>query len=269
MPFPGQNHTTTGAPPTRGAPPPRGTPPARNTVTLPADIEVVIDGQWQKGVPHTQILGMPDDTWVCTDNEEILLGQLKSRLIGSNAPTRPNTGFSQGQQQGRTQGRQSMFAGVSSSDFVHRTPFLRPGEYILRIAHMELKEARDGRNMVIVEVDVIESKHQMIDGEACNAEGTRAAIFLKQNDSFKGNMKELCWALRGLDANGQPYDPSDPSIGSEEECKAYVYQDQAVGIYIQTTASNVQTNNGGNYTRCSHFPLGVLPNGEYDPNTVR
>lgn len=149
-----------------------------------------------------------------------------------------------------------MFAGVANADVIRQGSYLNPGDYVARVCSAEYKQGRQ-KNMIIIEVELLESTYDPSKPEThdSNRAGSRASIFINQNDSFASNMKEIMLAVSGFDpATGKPRDVNDTV--TEAECDALISPDQPfTGAYVYLEARNKTTKNNTEFTRIQWWPM--------------
>jgi hypothetical protein len=168
-----------------------------------------------------------------------------------------------GQAQGGVLPR-GMFAGVANAQVTRRGQYMNQGDYICQIAEAQFKPGRTG-NMVIIELDILESSYDANDQvkSRCNQPHSRVSVFIKQNDNFASNMKEVMLAVSGFDAQGQPRPETDQV--SEAECDAFVSKEQPfAGALVYLEAREIATKAGNPYTRISWWPMCKKPDGSPD-----
>jgi hypothetical protein len=157
------------------------------------------------------------------------------------------------------------FAGVETAEVYQRNPMLHAGNYVVRITSAEYKSLRAGGNAVIIEMGVVVSSYDPNDPNShqCNREGTSASVFIKQNDSFASNMKEIIIALSGFDQSGNPRPLDD--VVTQAECEALVGAEQAyVGRYAYVEAREILTRQNKPFTRLNWSPCPLRADGTPD-----
>ena len=160
-----------------------------------------------------------------------------------------------------------MFAGVENADITRRNDFIEEGDYVARLLSSEYKPGRQG-NYVICELEIVVSSYNAADPtkQRCNMEGSRVSVFIKQNDSFASNIKEVMLAVSGFDEHGQPRPVDD--VVSQQECEALVSPEQSFkGRLVYLEAREVPTRAGGKFTRVSWWPCPLKADGS--PDTER
>jgi len=156
------------------------------------------------------------------------------------------------------------FAGVEGAEVTRKGNNINEGDYVVRICSAEYKTARTA-TFVIIEVEIIDSSYSETDPakQGCNREGSRATIFIKKNDSFANNIKEVLLAISGFDAQGDARDVHDQV--SQAECEALVSAEQPyTGVLVYLEARGVITKQNQPFTRVSWWPCPALPDGKPD-----
>jgi hypothetical protein len=157
-----------------------------------------------------------------------------------------------------------LFAGVESAEVVRRGNNVNPGDYVAKLCSAEFKQGRDA-NFVIIEVEMLVSSYDANDPAKiqCNPEGSRATIFIKKNDSFASNIKEVVLALSGFNEQGIARDVHDAV--TQQECESLVSPDQPfTGAMVYLEARAITTREGRPFTRISWWPCPVRPDGKPD-----
>ena len=157
-----------------------------------------------------------------------------------------------------------IFAGVEHAQVMRRGSYVEPGDYVARLLSAEFKAGRKG-NQIILELAVVTSSydHARPETHGCNHEGSTMTAFIKQNDSFLGNIKEVILALSGFDDKGMPRDETDNV--SQEECNALVSAEQPFkGAMVYLEARAIKTKAGGDFTRVNWWPCPIKADGSPD-----
>lgn len=161
--------------------------------------------------------------------------------------------------------QRSPFAGIETAEVSQRNPFLEAGSYILKILSMVYKEPTrtGGYTGIIIEVEVVTSSFDPQNCPQSNQEGTRASIFMKQNDSMASNFKGLLIAAAGFDKDGNPRPVSD--VVTTEEAEAAVGPEQPYsGALVFDVANSSPTRAGGTFTYHNFHPVALNADGTID-----
>ena len=155
----------------------------------------------------------------------------------------------------------NLFAGVENAQVMRRGSYIEPGDYVARLLSAEFKAGRKG-NQVILELAVITSSydHARPETHGCNHEGSTMTAFVKQNDSFLSNIKEIVLALSGFDEKGNPRPETDTVTAAE--CNALTSPEQPfAGALVYIEARPIKTRAGGDYTRVNWWPCPLNADG--------
>ena len=161
--------------------------------------------------------------------------------------------------------QRSPFAGIETAEVSQRNPCLEGGQYILKILSMVYKEPTrtGGYTGIIIEVEVITSSHDPVSCPGSNPEGTRASIFMKQNDSMASNFKGLLIAACGFDKDGNPRSVTD-TITTEDAEAAVGPEQPYSGALIFDIANASPTRAGGTFTYHNFHPVALNADGTID-----
>ena len=280
MPFPGRSapapapaHVPAPAPagvspPAHPAAPGPGAPTAPMAPTAERMFYAYVNGAAQL-MSETQVRSLPATTQVMTQDQasgwvpaSTLLGAVATAPAGGMgraafaAPQRPGVGAATGA--GAPAG---MFAGVANADVMRRGNYFTQGDYVARLCSAEYKNGRTG-SFVIFELEIIESTYDPDPTKAetheANRVGSRATQFIKQNDNFASNIKEIVIALSGFDPQGKPRDVND--LVSSQECEQLISAAQPfTGAYVYLEARDTSTRAGGEFTRVNWWPMPMKP----------
>jgi len=157
------------------------------------------------------------------------------------------------------------FAGVENAEVYQRNPNLNEGKYIFELLEAEYKQLRAGGAAIIIEGRILVSTYDpnLPHTAQCNKEGTLVSIFVKQNDNFASNMKEIILALSGFDAAGNPRPMDD--VVTAQECEELVAAGQVYkGRKVYLEATGITTKAGKPYTRVNWHPCPVDATGAPD-----
>lgn len=163
---------------------------------------------------------------------------------------------------------QGLFAGVNSAAITRRGQNYTPGEYVIKVLNAEYKKARNG-DFVLMETEIVVSSYdeKIPDTHQTLRVGAHATIFVKKNDSFASNMKEIVHALSGFDANGN--EREETGGGYEEDAEGLISQAQPfAGVLAYVEAREVPTRAGGLFTRISWWPCPLLSPGVPDLDKI-
>lgn len=161
-----------------------------------------------------------------------------------------------------------LFAGVENAEITRKGNNMNEGDYVAKICSAEYKPGRSA-NFVIIEAEIITSSYDANDPakQSCNREGSRATIFIKQNDSFAGNIKEIMLAVSGFGPDGKSRDVHDTV--TQDECASLVAKEQPfTGAMVYLEARNIKTKAGGDFTRISWWPCPVNADGTPDTDKL-
>lgn len=257
---------TTMTPPTHGAPPPPAgvpAPPAAPPTPPPAAVEpkwwVSVNGAAPVLLPQSQAVQHPG-AMVMPEN------QAGGWVPAAQAfPAQAAGGFRQVAPPAAGSAPRGAFAGVENAEVYQRNPMLKAGNYVARLTSAEYKNLRQGGSAVIVEMQVVVSSYDPQDPNThqSNKEGTAASVFIKQNDSFASNMKEIILALSGFDQAGNPRPVDD--VVSQAECEALVGAEQVyAGRYVYLEARDIMTRQNKPFTRINWHPCPLKADGTPD-----
>jgi hypothetical protein len=276
MPFP----TTKAATPAHATPGPVTAAP--NPVPAAPNIFTWVNETW---TPAPNWISLPDTTQACAEGDQApsTIGALKARFAAKPAAalpgrpaappgaarpaTPPGAARPAAAAAGPARGR-SPFAAVGVASIIRRNDYINPGCYALRIVQVKYITGRNGDH-VVVEADVITSSYEDAKPEThgCNREGSRLSAFIKKNDNFDGNMKELMIALIGYDANGACR--ADDDLVTQEECEAAISDAQPyAGAVVYAEAKQITTKAGNPYTRVNWWPIKMLADGTPDYESI-
>jgi hypothetical protein len=161
-----------------------------------------------------------------------------------------------------------LFAGVANAQITRRGQYFNAGDYICRLTEATYKSGRSS-NMVILELEIVESSYDDKDParSKCNQPQSQGSVFIKQNDSFNGNMKEILIAVSGFDAAGNCR-PDTDTVGPEE-CEALVSAEQPYkGALVYIEAREIITKENRPFTRISWWPCPKLQDGKPDTDKL-
>jgi hypothetical protein len=158
--------------------------------------------------------------------------------------------------------QRSPFAGIETAEVSQRNPFLEAGQYILKILSMVYKEPTrtGGYTGIIIEVEVVTSSFDPQNCPLSNQEGTRACIFMKQNDSMASNFKGLLIAACGFDNDGNPR-PVSSVVTAEEAETAVGPESPFAGALVFDVANSSPTRAGGTFTYHNFHPVALNADG--------
>jgi len=157
-----------------------------------------------------------------------------------------------------------VFDQVATADVLRRSDNISEGDYVARVNQAEYRKARNGE-YVIVELKVLVSTYDTHKPEThgCNREGSTVSVFVKHNDNFASNMKEIMLAVCGFDEQGLPR-PDDDRV-EPSECDAFVSESQPfAGATVFLRAREVPTRAGGLFTRVQWYPCPLKADGNPD-----
>ena len=230
------------APPAPAAPAPPaapGAPPAPPTPTAPPAPAERLFFAFLNGVttplkPESEIRLLPPATLIMSQDQSsgwvaasTLVAPAPAAAGGMgrgafHAPARPGAApAGASAPQAGVGAPRGLFAAVAGAEVIRRGSYIMQGDYVGRLCSAEYKPGHSG-NFVILEVEIVESTYDpaKTDTLECNQIGSRVSIFIKQNDSFASNIKEIIIALSGFDPQGKPRDVHD--VVSAEECEAMI-----------------------------------------------
>ncbi len=149
-----------------------------------------------------------------------------------------------------------LFNGVANASVTRRGNNITGGDYLGRFVQAEYKEGQQG-TYVIIEVEIVASTHAENDpiNGMSNPIGQRVTIFVKKNQNFDGNIKEIMLSLSPHNPDGSTRD--DTSIIPQQETAALLTQPcPFAGQFVYLQAREVPTKVGGKYTRVNwwHCP---------------
>jgi hypothetical protein len=162
----------------------------------------------------------------------------------------------------------SLFAGVEGADVIRRGVNMNEGKYIAKLCAAEFINGRKG-DMVVLEVEILTSSYDAANPttHSCNQEGTRANIYIKKNDNWLSNIKEVVLAASGFDKDGKAR-PVDDTV-TQAECDGLISAAQPfTGALVYLEAKLVKTKAGGDFTRISWWPCPIQPDGTPDINKL-
>jgi hypothetical protein len=158
----------------------------------------------------------------------------------------------------------SLFAGMESAQISRRGAFLTAGDYILKLSSAEFKNLRKGGMAAICEWIVMVSSYRQDNPttHGCITEGSGVTTFIKKNDSFNGNMKELILALSGFDKSGQPR-PETDQVTAQEVSRMLSPEQPFTGqcIYVEARDRELKDKPGQFYTNLNYWPMPMKPDG--------
>lgn len=160
-----------------------------------------------------------------------------------------------------------LFNGVSNASVTRRGNNMNPGDYIARFIAAEYKEGQKG-SYVISEVEIVATS--FVQGDPikgnCNPIGQRVSVFVKRNQSFDGNIKEIMLALSPHNSDGTIRDESS-AIPPGETAALLQQPCPFAGQYVYMEARDVDTKGAhgqppGKFTRISwwHCPKDAAGN---------
>lgn len=152
----------------------------------------------------------------------------------------------------------NIFAGVENAQVSRRGANITAGDYVARLLSAEFKTGRNG-NYIILEMACVESSYDQARPEThgCNHQGSTFTIFIKQNDSFLGNLKEVILALSGFDDQGRPRDETE--VVTQAECNALVSKEQPyAGVLVYLEAREITTRQNKPFTRVNWWPCPIM-----------
>ncbi len=202
------------------------------------------------------------------------LGQLLQRypMSPASAPAAPRPSFgappaagAPAAQQPQASVPRGVFAGVATAQVARAGAYINPGDYVARVASAEWKEpaSAGGFRGVLVELEVVMSSYDAAQHPECNQEGSRMTAFVKHNQSFASNMKEIILAVSGFDEQGNAR--AEDSVVSDAECEAFVSATQPyAGVLVYLEAREKPTQAQGKFTKVSWWPMPVRTDGSPD-----
>ncbi len=163
-----------------------------------------------------------------------------------------------------------MFAAVGNAQVTRQGSYINSGDYICKVIESQFKSPNNGGGGfqgVIVELEVLQSSYDPNDPakQKCNQIGSRMSAFVKQNQSFAGNMKEIMLAVSGMGPDGKPR-PEDSYV-TEDECMAFVGPTQpyaGVLVYLEARDKPLQNQQGQLFTKVSWWPCPAKADGSPD-----
>lgn len=158
----------------------------------------------------------------------------------------------------------TLFSGVEGAEVFRKGNNVESGNYIAKLCSAEYKTGRTA-SYVILEVEILVSTYSpdAPDTINCNREGSRATIFVKQNDSFASNIKEAILALSGFNEANQPRPEDD--VVNQDECNALIDARQAFkGAIVYLEAREITTKKGTPFTRICWWPCPLAADGTPD-----
>lgn len=253
MAFAGRPTTplTSGTPATTPPPPPPGANPPPPPPPVGRPLWVGINGQTQAKTeaearllpPTTPAMFQGDAAWSTIG--ALFPAAAAQRPFGApGQPAAPSPGIVP----------VNLFAGVENAQVIRRGNNITPGDYVAKLLSAEFKQGRKG-NYMILELQVLVSSYIADNPQfaGCNPEGSTITVFVKQNDSFLGNVKEIVLAVSGFDDQGHSRDETDPV--TQDECNQLVSPAQPfAGAVVYMEARQIKTKAGGDFTRVNWWP---------------
>ena len=158
----------------------------------------------------------------------------------------------------------SLFSKVEGAEVYRKGSYMEAGDYIAKLVSAEVKQGRT-KTMIILEVAILTSSYNpdVPEKQGCNQEGSRATIFVQQNENFLSNVKEIMLAVSGFDPQGRAR-PEDDTV-TQAECDALVAPEQHyAGALVYLEARVITTKTGNPFTRISWWPCPQLADGSPD-----
>jgi hypothetical protein len=160
--------------------------------------------------------------------------------------------------------RAALFSGVEGAEIYRKGTNIREGQYVARVKSSEFKEGREA-NYVIVELELLVSDYDETTNPNANQEGTSVSVFVKKNDMFASNMKEIMIAVSGYDPKTNQPRPED-DIVTPEECIAFISKEQPYAgalVFLKAVATTTKKE-GKPFTRVNWWACPLLPSGNPD-----
>jgi hypothetical protein len=138
----------------------------------------------------------------------------------------------------------NLFSGVANASVTRRGNNLTGGQYVGRFVSAEYKEGQNGI-YVIAEVDIIISNY--IEGDPINGKSTpagqRVSIFVKKNQNFDSNIKEIMLALSPHNPDNTIREDTD-NIPPHETAALLTQPCPFAGQYVYLMANETMTKGG-------------------------